>query len=178
MSKPVQTLVDQFVPRYLGEYDNRYAGANLPVDPIFLEEVGLVAAFILGSIGQGFFGKMGSDLYDKMKAEIFKRASQKYKKSADRVIRIEGEDRDRVPLDFGQVRPLFKISKGWTLVLKNVTLIYEGAFSNIIEEEVAPSFYPINVALRRGKLPPNVPHKIRATIFVGEGAKKDSPLQK
>lgn len=174
MSKAAQTLAEQFIPRYLGEFDNRYARANLPIDPQFIQEVEIASAAVASLVGAGFLGKMGSDIYDRVKARLFKEISQKYTKSTPRVITIIGEDRNRVILDFGRVRPFFKISKGWKLVLSNVTLLYNGVLGEAIEEEVSPSFFAINVTFRKGRLPPKAPYKIHTPILVGPGASGDS----
>jgi len=146
--QPSQTLSEQFIPQYLTEFDDRYARANLPIDPAFIQGVEIAAA----AIAAGFLGKMGSDLYDKLKSEVLKRISEKYKKSdPPRVIVIEGEDRDKTVLNFGRVRPCFRIGKGNVLVLRNITIAYEGSPQGMIKEEVAPSFFPINVIFKQVK---------------------------
>jgi hypothetical protein len=165
MTKPTQILVDQFLPRYLNEFDNFYAKANLPVDPQFIRDVETALTL---AVPVGFIGKFGSDLYDKTKSALFRRVSQRHKSSGPRVFRLVGEDRNHVILDFGRVRPFFKIHKGCVLILQNVTVLYDGQFTDIIEEENAGSFFMDNVAFKKAGLPPNAPYKIQTTIIVGE----------
>lgn len=144
-----QELVEQFSNKYLEEYDFKYATANLPIDPVFLSQVQTYIEIAIGATSAGFFGKMGSDLYDKIKSSLFKEIKEKYKKSDDRVLIIEGAGYDKTILNFGQTRPIFRIGKGNKLILKNLTITYQGDPIHLIEEELAPSFFPINVKFKQ-----------------------------
>lgn len=145
----IHTISEEFVQSYLNEYDFKFANANLPVDPAFIHDVETVIELVLGSAGAGFFGKLGSDMYDKIKQQLLKHLSAKYPRNNPRVILIEGEDRDKTILNFGRVRPAFKIGKGNILVLRNLTILYDGDPHNLIEEEMAASFVPVNVAFKQ-----------------------------
>ncbi len=142
-------LVMDFTNRYLSEYDNKYARANLPLNQEFLHDVEYVLLGIGGAIGAGFLAKLGSDLYDQTKSALFDKIQQKYKKTNDRVVVIEGEGRDKTILDFGKIRPFFTIGKGNIMVLKNLTILYEGEPQDMIHEEIAPSFFAINVLFKQ-----------------------------
>jgi len=167
-----QALVNAFTKRYLEEYDNRYAQANLTINPEFVRDVEYVLLGIGVSVGGGFLGKLGSDLYDRAKSALFEKIKEKQKKQGDKVITIQGENRDKVLLNFGKVRPAFIISKGNVLILRDVTITYEGAPTNLIKEELAPSFFPINARFIQIAQTPTGPYRINESLIVG--SKPDS----
>ncbi len=145
----VLDVSEKFVECYISEYDNKLAVANLPLNPEFIHEVEIAAEIVLGPTAAGFFGKMGSDLYEKIKQELQRRYLNKSSKENPRVLIIEGAGVDETILNFGHTRPAFSIGKGNVLILKDLTILYSGDPSNLIEEEVAPSFIPINVMFKK-----------------------------
>ena len=137
-------VADQFAHSYVRENDDIYAKANIPIDPAFVREVlDLVSLIGTGAL-MGIGGKLGADVYQKIKEELHKKKSQQ-RPAPPKIIILEGEDRDKTILDFGTKRPFFRIGKGNNLILKNLTIKYKGKPLNVFEEEIAPSFFPINV---------------------------------
>jgi hypothetical protein len=163
-------LVNEFTERYLSEYDNVYSQANLPINPEVLQDVEYLLLGAGGAVGAGFLQKLGSDTYDKIKSALVKKVAEE-SKSSDKVILLEGERIDQVFLNFGNTRPAFIIPKGSKLVLRDVTVAFEGEPARLIQEELAPSFFTDNVLFLQIKSAKG-PYQIHEPIYVGNKSKK------
>jgi len=124
--------------------DGFHPARHIPIDPAFVREVVDLVSLIGQGALMGIGGKLAADVYQKIKEELHKKKSQQ-RPAPPKIIILEGEDRDKTILDFGTKRPFFRIGKGNNLILKNLTIKYKGKPLNMFEEEIAPSFFPINV---------------------------------
>jgi hypothetical protein len=137
----------EFVDRYLGEYDRRYVEGAVPVDPEFIQAV----EWGLSAIGGWALGKALDPVYDRVKKRVIARFAQR--KGAAKDIRIVGPHPAKgvAILEFGSVRPAFHIQKGHRLILSDVIIRYVGAPTGLIKEDVAPSFIPTRVSFVQAK---------------------------
>ena len=166
-------IAEEFTTKYTQEYDFRYAGRGIPLNKAFLPNVVEVVEVISSSIAYGILKELGADIYKTIKAKLVEHYLTKYKTEVNKpyillkrgefmgiretikspnnsgVIVIRGEDKDTTILQAGKLRPLFKIYKGSFLILMDLVIEYEGSPVGLIEEETAPSFLPINVAIRK-----------------------------
>lgn len=168
---PPSPVAEDFVSRYLGEFDYRYAEANLPVDPAFYSVVERAIQWV----GAGAAGALGKNAYERVKARILSnsRMAEAKRKKKDIIIRVQpAPGTGHVVLGFGATRPAFHIQKGSQLWIRDLTIQFVGTPLGMIREELAPSFFPTNVTWVQvpRRQPPPV-YDIRSPLWVGAAGK-------
>ena len=69
-----------------------------------------------------------------------------------RPIHIIGEDKEKTILDFGSVRPFFKVGGKNVIILENLTIRYSGSSSDFFDIEEAPGIILINIDFIQKKI--------------------------
>ena len=168
MILPLTKLADQFMDRYLSECDYKYCSPDIEIYPDFKRDIENIISqlqkadssdmyYNLITIDPNYFEAIKSIAEGILSQVVFNYLREKYHKlrinrlkTAKKIpIQITGEDVNKTFLDFGSVRPFFKIEPGQTLILENLTILYSGELGNMFEEEFGPSVILNNVVFKK-----------------------------
>ncbi len=168
MILPLTKLADQFMDKYLRECDYKYCNPDIEIYPDFKMDIENIISqlqkadysgtfYNLISIDSNYLESIKSIAEGMLTQIAFNYLTEKYHKlrinrlktAKKTPIKITGEDVNKTILDFGNVRPFFKIEPGQTLVLENLTILYSGELRNMFEEEFGPSVILNNVIFKK-----------------------------
>lgn len=138
MKDPADLFTEQFFHRYLAENDYRLAGPGIPLDP----QVFAIARDLAVGAAGGALEKLGEAAYRQIKKKLQNVLTNR-KRSPLTVVHLRGLSPELTAatiLEFGKVRPLFHVQKGFLGVLSDVTIAFVGQPVGLVKEDEAPGF--------------------------------------
>lgn len=130
---------ESLATRFVDENVTPYITAPGPIDPAFINDVAwLLAGWPIGK---------GLDLaYAELKKRLGSRKHlRRLQTRGTRVIPIFGSGPDRTVFNIGKVRPFFRVGRGNLVILRDISILYEGPPDRFFEVEKLPGVLLLNV---------------------------------